>query len=241
MISLPGIDTGLDHYFAKGYVVRRLPRDLTDALDRLVACMESEWRDCPPDDREQILRLPLWNPGALDDAQQGQGGARDFAALQRQETALAAACAARRPRVYDRFFDGLIRQDAFFQALKSLFRLEMTGIQLWDGVGAPYWHWDGPGNGDLYMLLYLTDHLDWPESYGGGLRLGVRELSPGWLAQVNEAAVTVIDEVKPSRGTLVVSDNRNPRIVHCPERLTDEAIARGERRLTFLVTFSARL
>lgn len=236
------IDASLNQYLSKGYAVRRLPNNVATTLDRLVASIDRKWEICEPDDQEQILRLPLWNRWPTDMPQELEADvARDFAALRQRELALASYAASRRPRAYDRFFDDLVRRDAFFQVMKTLFRLEITDIQLWDGVGAPYWHWDGPGNGDIYMLLYLTDHDEWPASYGGTLKLGVRELTPGWLAHVDEAAVQVVDEIRPSRGTMVISDNRNPRVVHHPVRLTDEAIASGVRRLTFLVTFKARL
>ncbi|MEL0583921.1 MAG: hypothetical protein AAES65_03420 [Candidatus Thiodiazotropha sp. (ex. Lucinoma kazani)] len=229
----------LNHFFGKGYLVRKLPANWIGALERIVKTDGCEWLSCPPNADEQVFRAPAWSLPSDDLLKDGDDN--NFASLQRKETDLAEACAARRPAIYDRFFERLLRQDEFFQKMGQLFRLKIQTIQLWDGVGAPYWHWDGPGNGDLYLLLYLTDHDDWPESHGGGLKLGVRDLTPGWLARVPRESVTLIDEIQPSRGTMAISDNRNPRIVHCPVRLTGQAVDEGVCRLTFLVTFKVEL
>jgi len=229
----------LNHFFEKGYITRKLPPNWINALERIVKTDGCEWLSREPDGEEQVFRVPAWSsPG--DELLKSCDG-RNFASLQQKETDLATACATRRPVVYDRFFEHLLRQDGYFLELGQLFRLEVRTIQLWDGVGAPYWHWDGPGNGDIYLLLYLTDHEDWPAFYGGSLKLGVRDLKPGWLSRVSDESVTLIDEILPSHGTLVISDNRNPRIVHCPVRLSQEAIEYGVSRYTFLVTFRAEL
>ncbi|MCG7870991.1 MAG: hypothetical protein JAZ11_02685 [Candidatus Thiodiazotropha lotti] len=229
----------LNQFFNKGYLTQKLPANWIAALDRILKTDGCEWHTCLPNVDEQVFRVPMWS--YPDQSLIDEGSSDNFAQLQQKESDLANNCATRRPVIYDRFFERLLRQDGFFQELGRLFRLKIQTIQLWDGVGAPYWHWDGPGNGDLYLLLYLTDHNNWPESYGGSLKLGVRDLTHGWLARVPEESVTLIDEIPPSRGTMVISDNRNPRIVHCPVRLSDQAIKEGVRRLTFLVTFKVEL
>jgi hypothetical protein len=40
----------------------------------------------------------------------------------------------------------------------SYSKITVNSIALWNGVGDFNWHWDGPGNDDIYALVYLSDY-----------------------------------------------------------------------------------
>lgn len=142
------------------------------------------------------------------------------------------------PECYFKFFQTIFNSPLYNAGLDKLHnsKLEVNSIELWNGVGSGnnHWHWDGPGNADVYALVYLTDYQSWPQEFGGGFKYGVadRLAQQDGYHNVHEIGVFC-----PDNGRIVLGDNRNPLWVHKTIPLTQEAPEKINR-FTFLVSLT---
>ena len=97
------------------------------------------------------------------------------------------------------------------------------------------------GNDDIFFLIYLSDFEKdkWDSKDGGGIAVGIRELEIGkhWSNESpNDNEVDLLREIQPENGRIVYGNNMNPRFVHKPIKMSDDANNKNINRYTFLVT-----
>jgi hypothetical protein len=65
-----------------------------------------------------------------------------------------------RPKHYFEFFKIIFNSPLYNSGICKLHNstFEISSIELWNGVSDFHWHWDGPGNDDIYALVYWTDN-----------------------------------------------------------------------------------
>lgn len=141
---------------------------------------------------------------------------------------------------YKNIFTQMLKSTKYNGFLHMHYTLEINTIQLWDGVEEhPLLHWDGKVNGDLFFLLYLSDHDTWDKELGGGLMGGTRELSdkPSWETDnLKEEDLKESEIFYPDNGRIVYGNNTNPRQIHKPIAISKKGKEENVRRTTFLVT-----
>jgi hypothetical protein len=61
------------------------------------------------------------------------------------------------PKIYFDYFS-ILFNSPYILGIDKLFHSKITvnSIALWNGVGDFNWHWDGPGNDDIYALVYFS-------------------------------------------------------------------------------------
>lgn len=138
------------------------------------------------------------------------------------------------PKIYHIIFNNIIKDSKNICYLDSFYDLEIKNIQLWNGVTDNKYHWDGPGNQDIFLLLYLSDFDEWNPSNGGGIKVGIRDLpnNQNWSTISNENDIKEISTIYPDNGRFVLGNNMNPKFVHKPFLLNDNSL----NRYTFLIT-----
>jgi hypothetical protein len=115
--------------------------------------------------------------------------------------------------------------------------IEVVSVALWNGVGDFNWHWDGPGNDDLYALVYLSDYQEWPQEFGAGLEYGTAQMSESKQGYQNIEQKGVF---YPDNGRIVIGENRNPLWVHRTQHYSEQALKDKINRFTFLVTMKLK-
>lgn len=148
------------------------------------------------------------------------------------------------PTKYKRVFDDLILEKKYNGNLDICYDIEINKIEMWDGSDdKDYYHSHTKLDGDFFILIYLSDFDKWDENNGGGISFGVRDLTKDddWLYSNMESEYIEGKEEKtfyPDNGRIVYGNNLNPRQVHRPKRLTEEAKEIGVKRITFLITIN---
>lgn len=142
----------------------------------------------------------------------------------------------KRPKIYKHYFNKIMKEKQYNGNLDMFYDFDIKSIQLWDGVGSEKYHWDGPGNDDIFFLIYLSDFKKWDPKYGGGISVGVRELTDNrnWINDMDN--IETLATVYPDDGRIVFGNNMSPRFVHKPILLTKEANDLDLSRITFLIT-----
>jgi len=184
---------------------------------------KEEWVDVDQSDGNTIKSMPKWMESIDED---------DY----------------KSPKKYKRLFEDLILEKQYNGNLNSYYDLKVNEVQMWDGVEEEdNYHWDGNVNGDMFMLIYLSDFDEWDGKYGGGISCGVRDLINGkdWIdSNLDQEYIKVKEEEKtfyPDNGRIVFGNNLNPRQVHRPIPLTKEAKELGIKRITLLVTINLEI
>jgi hypothetical protein len=101
---------------------------------------------------------------------------------------------------------------------------ELKYIHLWNGAEDISWHSDAIDGSDMLILIYLTEELQWDNSWGGCI----------------EIAKDINDEkhyqtlVQPLSGNMVVINNANPLVKHRVHALTNQTV----NRYTFNMCFN---
>lgn len=144
---------------------------------------------------------------------------------------------------YKRIFELMLSENKYNGYLDTHYDLKVNTIQIWDGVEEhPDFHWDGKVNGDLFWLIYLSDHDLWDENLGGGIQCGKRVLTSddNWeLNNLKEEQVFDIETFWPDNGRIVICNNLNPTQIHKPLSLSDHAKSLDTKRVTMLVSIKS--
>lgn len=199
----------IEKFFLNGYSSLQAPSFIANTL---LGLMEKElWVS----DEHKGLLIPSWANVEFD---------RNMH-IRDREQAIAKQLNQSTPKHYTHLIHSLINHDSFCANLKSLGKLEITGIAIWNGVEELGWHWDGYDAGDYVLLCYLSRNAEWRESQGGGLSLGTRILDNDWLGYA-ESNVTLHETIKPNHGQIVLINNQNPKFVHMTTKLANSKMNR---------------
>jgi len=106
--------------------------------------------------------------------------------------------------------------------------LDIKSVSAWNGASSFYWHWDGPMNGDIFALIYLTDYKKWPKEYGAGFKTGILDSNTD---QVQETGVFY-----PDNGRVIIGNNLNQNLVHKVIPYSSDAFDSRVNRFTILVS-----
>ena len=140
------------------------------------------------------------------------------------------------PKHYFDFFQTIFKSHLYNAGINKMHNAQLiiNNVELWNGVsnGDCHWHWDGPGNGDIYALVYLSDYKVWRVGFGGGLEVG---LAKAVAEQDGYNGVNSVAVYHPDNGRILLGDNRNPLYVHRANPLTEQA-PKDINRFTFLVS-----
>lgn len=136
------------------------------------------------------------------------------------------------PKIYFDYFS-ILFNSPYILGIDKLFHSKITvnSIALWNGVGDFNWHWDGPGNDDIYALVYLSDYKKWPRKFGAGLEYGTAQMSEQGYKNIKQKGV-----LYPDNGRIIIGENRNPLWVHRTQHYSEQALNDKINRFTFLVT-----
>jgi hypothetical protein len=197
-------------------------------LDRLDNFIELEtWIKNDENDKE-VLSVPKWMSQAFNNIDI-ESDISEF----EKEFKMQQSIKQYRPKHYFEFFKIIFNSPLYNSGICKLHNstFEISSIELWNGVSDFHWHWDGPGNDDIYALVYLSDYKEWPRVFGAGLEYGVAQLSKQGYKNIERKGVFY-----PDNGRIVIGDNRNPLQLHRTQHYSEQALIDKIDRITFLVT-----
>lgn len=124
----------------------------------------------------------------------------------------------------------LLKGEHFYDFTRT-YDLEVPFVDLWCGSEGCSWHWDGVECTHFLVLVYMTEHDLWKESFGGQLLVGRRLDGGDYQSHPTDETVEALGVIEPRNGTMVIVNNHNPYLVHKCNLIAKEA---GKRvTLTF--------
>jgi hypothetical protein len=113
----------------------------------------------------------------------------------------------------------------FFSPLKVFkTNTELKYVHLWNGAEDISWHSDAIDGSDMLILIYLTEELQWDNSWGGCIEIA-KDINDEKLYQTM---------VQPLSGNMVIINNANPLVKHRVHALTNQTV----NRYTFNMCFN---
>lgn len=178
---------------------------------------------------DDLLAIPLWAYNGFNSIDFSQSFSNEY----EKESYIKKTLSSGVPKKYLDYFSIIFNSPIYNGNLPGLYNSEIkvSSVSLWNGVSDFNWHWDGPGNDDIYALIYLSDYEKWPEEFGAGLEYGMASMSEQGYKDVEKKGVFY-----PDNGRIVIGENRNPLWVHRTQHYSQEALNNKINRFTFLVT-----
>jgi hypothetical protein len=177
-------------YFERGYFITTIPDYMQPKLWQLVYTTDwVEKNDCTHlQYPTKYVRVPEWHPEIT-----GVTGNDHY-------------CGSKDPNKHPKELVEIannIIKEPLFSVVKEYHDLKLKYLTMWNGSSDLPWHSDINDTTDMIVLLYLTEEIEWIDSWGGTIEF-----------RKNINGGIYYKKIYPLSGTMIVINNTNPLMQH---------------------------